>query len=327
MKKTYAKAERRRHMDSKKIGAFLKNLRNEKGLTQEQLAEVLGVSGRTVSRWETGSNLPDLSMLIQIAEYYGVDIKDILDGEKESENMDKELKETLEKVADYNALEKKIVKQANGVAFSLIFSACAVAILIQLLATSDLIFVIGETVALIVGGIAYIGIMIHNGLWDMGMPWRNTWKSDLLVSVVCAFVFGLAYMLFLNRAGATYNTIVQWTVGFWIGITALAFIVLRTMAYRSKKMHQRKTDENGYRKNEEPAIVKVYNAKDIVTAQILKDLLKEENVEVFVQNSGSEVAGHSTPGFGIYGVDIYTTEDNAEKAVRIIRQYHDGISE
>ena len=69
-------------MDSKKIGAFLKNLRNKKGLTQEQLAEVFGVSGRTVSRWETGSNLPDLSMLIQIAEYYDVDIKDILDGEK-----------------------------------------------------------------------------------------------------------------------------------------------------------------------------------------------------------------------------------------------------
>lgn len=41
-------------MDSKKIGAFLKRLRSEKGITQEQLAEILGVSGRTVSRWETG---------------------------------------------------------------------------------------------------------------------------------------------------------------------------------------------------------------------------------------------------------------------------------
>ena len=166
-------------MDSKKIGAFLKNLRNKKGLTQEQLAEVFGVSGRTVSRWETGSNLPDLSMLIQIAEYYDVDIKDILDGEKESENMDKELKETLGKVADYNALEKKIVKQANGVAFSLIFGVCAVAILIQLLVTSDLRFVIGESTALIIGGITYIGIMIHNGLWDMVTPWKNTWNHSM----------------------------------------------------------------------------------------------------------------------------------------------------
>lgn len=41
-------------MDTKKIGAFLKELRKEKGLTQEALAEILFVSGRTVSRWETG---------------------------------------------------------------------------------------------------------------------------------------------------------------------------------------------------------------------------------------------------------------------------------
>lgn len=47
-------------MNPKEIGAFLKQLRNEKGITQEQLAEILGVSGRTVSRWETGTNLPDL---------------------------------------------------------------------------------------------------------------------------------------------------------------------------------------------------------------------------------------------------------------------------
>ncbi len=48
-------------MDQKKIGKFLKELRNEKQLTQEQLAAVFNVSSRTVSRWETGNNLPDIS--------------------------------------------------------------------------------------------------------------------------------------------------------------------------------------------------------------------------------------------------------------------------
>lgn len=41
-------------MNPKEIGAFLKQLRNEKEITQERLAEILGVSGRTISRWETG---------------------------------------------------------------------------------------------------------------------------------------------------------------------------------------------------------------------------------------------------------------------------------
>lgn len=57
-------------MDQKKIGGLLRELRRERGLTQEQLAEQFDVSARTVSRWETGSNLPELSMLIELADFY-----------------------------------------------------------------------------------------------------------------------------------------------------------------------------------------------------------------------------------------------------------------
>ena len=54
-------------MDQIRIGAFIKKLRNEKGLTQEQLSEQFSVSRRTVSRWETGSNMPDLDLLMVFA--------------------------------------------------------------------------------------------------------------------------------------------------------------------------------------------------------------------------------------------------------------------
>ena len=50
-------------MDQIKVGAFLKDLRKEKEITQEQLAEELGVSGRTISRWETGKNMPTTNSL------------------------------------------------------------------------------------------------------------------------------------------------------------------------------------------------------------------------------------------------------------------------
>ncbi len=93
-------------MDQKKIGLFLKELRKEKQLTQEQLAERFGVTNRSVSRWETGSNMPDLSILVELADFYDVDIRDIIDGERKGEDMNKEEKERLQLVADYAETEK-----------------------------------------------------------------------------------------------------------------------------------------------------------------------------------------------------------------------------
>ena len=99
-------------MDQIKIGFFLKELRKEKGITQEQLAKVLNVSGRTVSRWETGSNMPDISILVSIAEYYKVSIPEIIDGERKSGKMNNEVKETAIKLSDYaEAINQKIKKR------------------------------------------------------------------------------------------------------------------------------------------------------------------------------------------------------------------------
>lgn len=88
-------------MDTRKIGEFLKELRKEKDLTQEQLAEKILVSGRTVSRWETGVNMPDISLLVILAEFYDVSITEIIDGERKSEKMNNEVKETALKLSDY----------------------------------------------------------------------------------------------------------------------------------------------------------------------------------------------------------------------------------
>ncbi len=93
-------------MDQKKVGSFLRELRKEKQLTQEQLAERFGVTNRSVSRWETGSNMPDLSILVELADFYDVDIRDIIDGERKGEDMNKEEKERLQLVADYAETEK-----------------------------------------------------------------------------------------------------------------------------------------------------------------------------------------------------------------------------
>ena len=96
-------------MDQKKIGNFLKELRKEKGITQEQFAEQLGVSGRTVSRWETGNNMPDISLLVAIAEFFEVSIPEVINGERKSGNMNEEIKEVAETLSDYASTEKEIM--------------------------------------------------------------------------------------------------------------------------------------------------------------------------------------------------------------------------
>ena len=67
-------------MDTNKTGAYLAMLRKAKGLTQEAAAEILGVSNKTVSKWETGGGFPEISVLPALAELYGVTADDILAG-------------------------------------------------------------------------------------------------------------------------------------------------------------------------------------------------------------------------------------------------------
>ena len=68
-------------MDSKKIGAFIAKNRKHKGLTQEQLGEKLGVSNKTVSRWENGNYMPDLSLLEPLSKELGITLNELLAGE------------------------------------------------------------------------------------------------------------------------------------------------------------------------------------------------------------------------------------------------------
>ena len=114
-------------MDQVKIGALLRELRKEKSLSQEQLAEQFGVSSRSVSRWENGNTMPDISLLIELADFYDIEIRELLSGERKRETMDKNMKETLVMVADYTKAEKEKLVQslcgmtaASAVAFGII---------------------------------------------------------------------------------------------------------------------------------------------------------------------------------------------------------------
>lgn len=102
-------------MNQEKIGKFIASLRKEKGLTQEKLAEKLGVSKNAVSKWERGLCLMDMSLLNPICSILEITVNDLLSGEKLNDNNYKEkLEENIINTITYSNQEinnkKKIIK-------------------------------------------------------------------------------------------------------------------------------------------------------------------------------------------------------------------------
>ena len=153
-------------MNQIKIGNFIKELRKEQKLTQEQLAEKFGVVRRTVSRWETGSNTPDLDILIEMADFFDVDLREILDGERKSEKMNQELKETVLKVAEYSNEEKKRSTRVVLIYFVLGIIALVSNLAMEFMELPDSFFVgflEGSTISLAIGAMV-LGILYATGM-------------------------------------------------------------------------------------------------------------------------------------------------------------------
>jgi len=78
-------------MDQEKIGKFISENRKEIGLTQEQLAEKIGVSKNAVSKWERGLNLPDVGLMQKLCEILNITLNELFNGERIPDNKYKEI--------------------------------------------------------------------------------------------------------------------------------------------------------------------------------------------------------------------------------------------
>lgn len=100
-------------MDQIKIGKFIATLRKEKELTQEQLGEKLGITNKTISRWENGNYMPDIEMLSLLSKEFDVSINELISGERL-------LLDDFKKAADNNlvtALNNSIFTLKERIAF------------------------------------------------------------------------------------------------------------------------------------------------------------------------------------------------------------------
>lgn len=196
-------------MDQKKIGSFLRKLRKEQQITQEDLAEKLNVSSRTISRWETGSNMPDISLLIEIADFFDVSIPEIINGERKSEKMNEEVKEVAEKLSDYADAEKvNIIKEIRKLSIGGVIALIAYFI-IDITGTASQNIILGK-ISLYCETLVYVTVIMialySTGLLNKIQRKNKNTRFDslpktarMLIVAVVAFAVAVALKLFLVR--------------------------------------------------------------------------------------------------------------------------------
>ncbi len=143
-------------MDQVKIGKFIAELRKGKKLTQDQLAQKLGVTQKSVSRWETGRNMPDMSILQPLSAELGITVSELLDGAK-SETNGKNADEAICRIIDYSIASKaKSVFNNRDVNF---ITGVIIALIVVLLIIGA--FMEMRTVPLVVFGLLLIAVVFR----------------------------------------------------------------------------------------------------------------------------------------------------------------------
>lgn len=122
-------------MNQEKIGKFILNLRKEKNMTQQELAEKLKVTDRAISNWENGKNMPDLSLFKSICDVFDITINELLSGEKLQKD---EYQEKLEE----NIINTVIYEKAKRKTYKKIFCYTLVTIIIFIIVLFGSLFII-----------------------------------------------------------------------------------------------------------------------------------------------------------------------------------------
>lgn len=109
-------------MDLEKMGKFIAEMRKKHSLTQSQLGEMLGISGKAISKWERGISAPDISLLNDLSKILEVSVSEILNGEKDASE-DKTNNINVKVIDTYNKLFKKKYTKVIFILISLLLSS------------------------------------------------------------------------------------------------------------------------------------------------------------------------------------------------------------
>lgn len=140
-------------MNQEKIGKFISEIRKERKLTQQELAEKLGVSDRTIGNWENGRNMPDLSLFKSICDELHISINELLSGERlNKEEYQEKFEENIVNTIDYTNKKMNIKDNIIGIVlliFGFLLTLTAISIFPSESSWSSIYSVLGTIVALL----------------------------------------------------------------------------------------------------------------------------------------------------------------------------------
>lgn len=180
-------------MDQQKIGKFIALRRKDKKITQEGLAEKLGVSNRTISNWENGKYLPDYNVLIPLCKELDISIVELLDGEKKQiEIKENRYLQQVEKVINFVSVKQTIeIQQCRKIGKILFFGGILLYLFSLFILTnrepSYYIIFIPISLVLIILGISYINK-------------TKSSKKRMVISIltILIFIFSFSAYDFIN---------------------------------------------------------------------------------------------------------------------------------
>lgn len=127
-------------IDKAKFGAFVAQLRKERGLTQKDLADKLFISNKAVSKWETGVSIPDVGLLIPMSEVLNVTVTELLSGERQCQPLDtQQVEDVVKKAITYSedAPRQKLRRKNLAVYLSCILLTLLELVVLHLLGDSE----------------------------------------------------------------------------------------------------------------------------------------------------------------------------------------------
>lgn len=201
-------------MDNKKFGDFIKELRKEKQLTQKELGEKLNITDKAISKWERGLSFPDIAVLKDLAEFFEIDISELLNGErgkKQEIDIEKAIQEAIE---NYKNIEEKKkekvqkVKKRIGVISIIIF---VFALILQIV---YLIIFKRHNYEYVIDALEYIinQIMILSATSSIILLLKK--KKINIIIYFMAVIFTIANIAFLCNNGLKNKSVVSFSKDF-----------------------------------------------------------------------------------------------------------------